>query len=244
MKKRIMNVDVNYEFCNNNKKITLVMLHGWGQNIEMMEPLAKPFRDRYNTLIIDLPGFGESSEPKEVWGVYEYTLFVREIIKDLKIEDVILVGHSFGGRIALVYASEYPVKKLVCLASPYCKELTKLPLKNRIYKQAKKIKCLNWLAKIMQNKVGSEDYKKASQVMKGVLVKTVNTDLSEYAKKITAPTLLIWGDKDEAVPITRAYELEKLIKDAGVIVYEGATHYAYLERINDVILVLDNFFSH
>ena len=244
MKKRIMNVDVNYEFCNNNKKITLVMLHGWGQNIEMMEPLAKPFRDRYNTLIIDLPGFGESSEPKEVWGVYEYTLFVREIIKNLKIEDVILVGHSFGGRIALVYASEYPVKKLVCLASPYCKELTKLPLKNRIYKQAKKIKCLNWLAKIMQNKVGSEDYKKASQVMKGVLVKTVNTDLSEYAKKITAPTLLIWGDKDEAVPITRAYELEKLIKDAGVIVYEGATHYAYLERINDVILVLDNFFSH
>jgi len=96
----------------------------------------------------------------------------------------------------------------------------------------------------MQSKVGSTDYKNASEVMRGVLVKTVNTDLSDYARKITSPTLLIWGSMDEAVPVKRAYELEKMIKDAGVIVYEGATHYAYLERINEVVLVLDNFFSH
>ena len=132
---------------------------------------------------------------------------VRKLIEELKLEDIILIGHSFGGRIALVYASEYKVRKLVCLASPYCKELTKLPRKNRIYKQAKKIKCLSWLAKIMQNKVGSADYRNASEVMRGVLVKTVNTDLSDYARKITAPTLLIWGSNDEAVPVKRAYEL-------------------------------------
>ena len=244
MKKKIMDVDVNYKFVDNKKKTTLVFLHGWGQNIEMMEPLAKLFYDKYNILIIDLPGFGMSSEPPMVWGVEDYTLLVKKLIDELNMDDIIIIGHSFGGRIALVYAAKYKVKKLVCLASPYCKELTKLPLKNRIYKQAKKIKCLRWLAKIMQNKVGSEDYRNASEIMRGVLVKTINTDLSEYAKKITAPTLLIWGDMDEAVPVKRAYELEKLIKDAGVVVYEGATHYAYLERINDVYVVLDNFFSH
>ena len=244
MKKKIMDAVINYKFNDIGAKMTLVLLHGWGQNIAMMEPVAKLFQDKYNILIIDLPGFGESNEPPNIWGVEEYTLMVRELIKELKIDDVILIGHSFGGRIALVYASEYKVKKLVCLASPYCKELTKLPLKNRIYKQAKKIKWLNWLAKIMQNKVGSEDYKKASEIMRGVLVKTVNTDLSEYAKKINCPTLLIWGSMDEAVPVKRAYELEKLIKDAGVVVYEGATHYAYLERINDIYVVLNNFFSH
>lgn len=244
MKKRIMDVDVNYKFLDIGEKITLVLLHGWGQNIEMMEPIASRFQNKYNTLIIDLPGFGKSSEPPFAWGVYEYTTLVKELIDELKIQNVILIGHSFGGRIALVYASEYSVKKLVCLASPYCKEITKLPLKNRIYKRAKKIKCLSWLAKIMQNKVGSTDYKNASEIMRGVLVKTVNTDLSDYAKKITSPTLLIWGSMDEAVPVKRAYELEKLIKDSGVIVYEGATHYAYLERINEVVLVLENFFSH
>jgi len=244
MNKKIMGVNVNYNFYNSGKETTLVLLHGWGQNIEMMEPIGRTFLDKYNVLIIDLPGFGKSSEPPAVWGVYEYTLFVRKLIQELKIKDVILIGHSFGGRVALVYAAEYHVEKLVCLASPYCRELTKLPLKNRIYKKAKKIKWLSWLAKIMQNKVGSDDYKKASEIMRGVLVKTVNTNLSDYAKKISAPTLLIWGSLDEAVPVKRAYELEKLIKDAGVVVYEGATHYAYLERINDVILVLNNFFSH
>ena len=244
MKKKIMDIDVNYKFDNIGAELTMVLLHGWGQNIQMMEPLAKLFQNKYNILIIDLPGFGNSSEPTEVWGVEEYALMVRKLILELEIGDVILIGHSFGGRVALVYASEYKVEKLVCLASPYCKELTKLPLKNRIYKKAKKIKALSWLAKIMQNKVGSEDYKNASEIMRGVLVKTVNTDLSEIAKKITAPTLLIWGSMDEAVPVKRAYELEKLIKDAGVVVYEGATHYAYLERINDIYVVLDNFFSH
>ena len=239
-----MNIDVNYDFFDIGEKITLVLLHGWGQNIQMMEPIKKRFEDKFNVLILDLPGFGKSSEPPVVWGVYEYTLLVKKLIDELKIRDVILVGHSFGGRIALAYASEYPVKKLVCLASPYCKEITKLPLKNRIYKRAKKIKGLGWLAKIMQNKVGSTDYRNASNVMRGVLVKTVNTDLSDYAKKITCPTLLIWGSMDEAVPLKRAYELEKMIKDAAVIVYEGATHYAYLERINEVNLVLDSFFSH
>ena len=244
MIKKIRNVDVNYDFFNAGKKTTMVLLHGWGQNIEMMMPIANRFRDKFNILMIDLPGFGKSSEPPAGWGVYEYTLLVKELIDKLKIQEVILVGHSFGGRIALVYASLYQVKKLVCLASPYCKELTKLPLKNRIYKRAKKIKGLGWLVKIMQNKVGSVDYKNASEVMRGVLVKTVNTDLSDYAKKITCPTLLIWGSIDEAVPLKRAYELEKLIKDAGVVVYDGATHYAYLERIDEVTLVLDNFFSH
>ena len=241
MKKKIMDVDVNYEFNNIDAAVTLVFLHGWGQNIQMMEPIAKMFKDRYNTLIVDLPGFGMSSEPLVIWGIEEYTLMVRKLIEELKIGDVILIGHSFGGRIALVYASKYKVKKLVCLASPYCKELTKLPLKNRIYKQAKKIKCLRWLAKIMQNKVGSLDYRNASDTMRGVLVKTVNTDLSEYAKKISAPTLLIWGSMDEAVPVQRAYELEKLIKDSGVVVYEGCTHYAYLERLGQTISVLRSF---
>jgi len=244
MKKRIMNVLVNYDFYDIGCQTTVVLLHGWGQNTQMMEPIHKRFKDKFNILTLDLPGFGKSSEPPEVWGIYEYTLLIKELIDELKIRDVILVGHSFGGRIALMYAAEYPVKKLVCLASPYCKEITKLPLKNRIYKRAKKIKGLTWLAKIMQNKVGSADYRNASNVMRGVLVKTVNTDLSDYAKKITCPTLLIWGSMDEAVPLKRAYELEKMIKDAAVIVYEGATHYAYLERINEVNLVLDNFFSH
>ena len=78
--------------------------------------------------------------------------------------------------------------------------------------------------------------------MREILVKTVNLDISEDVKRISCPTLIIWGSLDEAVPLDRAYELEKLISNAGVVVYEGCTHYAYLERLGQTISVLRSFF--
>ena len=243
MQKKIMNTLINYTFKDIKADTTIVLLHGWGQNIEMMEPISSKYEDKFNILIIDLPGFGKSSEPPHSWTVYEYVECIKELIDYLKISKIILIGHSFGGKLSLIYSSIHKVEKLVCLASPYCKEITKLPLKTRIYKFLKKVSCLKWLANIMQNYIGSKDYKNASSIMKGVLVKSVNIDLTEDVKKIKCPTLLVWGTMDTAVPIKRAYELEKLIKDSGVIKYEGATHYAYLERLNHLITVLDFFFN-
>lgn len=243
MKKKINGVNVNYEYSNIKSDITLVLLHGWGQNIEMMKPIGDKYKDKFNVLIIDLPGFGESDEPPKSWTVYEYTDFVHDVIKSFDIKKIFLVGHSFGGKISLVYASKYKVEKLVCLASPYCKEIKKIPFKTKVYKVVKKIKLLTPLANYMKNKIGSTDYKNASDIMRGVLVQTVNLDIDEDVKKIKCPTLLIWGTLDTAVPINRAYELEKMINNAGVVVYEGATHYAYLERLNNVIRVLNSFFN-
>lgn len=243
MEKKIMDVNINYTYQDIGSDITLVLLHGWGQNIEMMEPIANRYIDKFNILIIDLPGFGKSQEPPYAWTIYEYTECIKKLIDSLNIKKIHLIGHSFGGRLSLIYASLYKVEKLVCLASPYCKEITKLPLKTRIYKCVKKIPGLKWLANIIRNKVGSTDYKNASEIMRGVLVKSINVEMSEDVKKITCPTLLVWGTNDTAVPLNRAYELEKLIKDSAVIKYEGATHYAYLERLNHLITVLDSFFN-
>ena len=77
--------------------------------------------------------------------------------------------------------------------------------------------------------------------MRKILVEHVNLDIEEEVKKIDAPTLLLWGTMDTEVPVERAYELEKLIKDAGVVTYEGCTHYAYLERLEQTINVLKSF---
>lgn len=241
MLKNIKGVKVNYFFHDIGADVSLVLLHGWNQNIEMMMPIGEKFFDRYNVLIIDLPGFGKSSEPSHSWNVYEYADCVKQMVDDLGLDKIILMGHSFGGRVGLIYASIYDVYKLICFASPYCKELKKLPLKTKIYKSLKNISCLKWLANIMKNYIGSTDYKNATEVMRGVLVQSINLEMVEDVKKIKSPTLLIWGSLDTAVPLKRAYELESLIKNAGVVVYEGATHYAYLERINEVIKVIDNF---
>lgn len=243
MQKKINNVNINYTFNDINSDTTLVLLHGWGQNIEMMNPIGDKYTKYFNVLTIDLPGFGKSEEPPHAWTVYEYVDCIHELIKSLKLNKIILIGHSFGGRLSLIYASIYKVEKLICLASPYCKELKKLPLKTKIYKFLKKVFFLRWIANIMKKYIGSTDYKNASEVMRGVLVKSINVEMIDDVKKIKCPTLLIWGTMDTAVPISRAYELENLISDSGVVAYEGATHYAYLERLNAVITVLDSFFN-
>jgi pimeloyl-ACP methyl ester carboxylesterase len=92
----------------------------------------------------------------------------------------------------------------------------------------------------MKKHMGSVDYRNASPLMRDVLVKTVNQDLSENAKKITCPTLLIWGENDEAVPVSEAKELDNLLSDSALIILPG-THYCYLENLNQVVNILYNF---
>jgi pimeloyl-ACP methyl ester carboxylesterase len=93
----------------------------------------------------------------------------------------------------------------------------------------------------MKKYIGSRDYKAASPMMKNILVQTVNEDLSDYARKIDVPTLLIWGDLDTEVSIEEAKETEKLIKDAALIVLPNSTHYAYLENLNQVTNIIKEF---
>ena len=93
----------------------------------------------------------------------------------------------------------------------------------------------------MKKYIGSRDYKAASPVMRQTLVEVVNEDLSKYAREIEEPALLIWGNNDIEAPLNEAKELEKIMVDAALIVLPG-THYAYLENLNQVINILNNFF--
>lgn len=222
-------------------KDTIVLLHGWGQNIEMMKMVSDPFVDDYDIVIIDLPGHGNSEEPKTVYSLYDFVDCVKSLLDSLKIKNPILIGHSFGGKISLLYASMYDVKKLVLFGSPFKKEIEKLSLKTKMLKTAKKIPGLNKLEGFAKKHMGSTDYKNASPLMREILVGHVNLDITEEVKKIKCPTLILWGTLDDAVPLERAYELENLISDAGVVVYEGCTHYAYLERLGQTINVLKSF---
>ena len=237
MFKKIKNIKINYKQYGEGKDI--VLLHGWGQNIEMMRPLGDNLSNHHRITIIDLPGFGMSSEPDFAYTIFDYTEIVHELLNELKIKKPIIMGHSFGGRIAIVYASKYPTDKLVLFGSPCVRHEYK-SFKQSFYKKVKKIKLFKQLVNAMKNHVGSVDYRNASPIMKEILVKTVNQDLSEYAKKIECSTLLIWGENDEAVPVSEAKELDELLSDSALIVLPG-THYCYLENLNQVINILYNF---
>ncbi len=239
MKINIKDRDVNYIQYGKGKDI--VLLHGWGQNIKMMKFLGDRLMDEYRLTIIDLPGFGQSEEPKEAYSIEDYCEVVETIVHELKLRHVSLVGHSFGGRIAIMYASRNPVEKLILFGSPCIKKEEKPNLKVQTLKVLKRVPGLNKMENFAKRHIGSRDYRQASEMMRQVLVKTVNTDLSDCAKKIECPTLLIWGDNDLEEPVENARDLEKIIKDAALIVFPNSSHYAYLENIDQVVKIIKNF---
>lgn len=238
MKINIKDVDINYIQYGKGKDI--ILLHGWGQNIEMMKPLGDGFSNDHRITIIDFPGFGESDEPKTAWNIGDYSEMLEQLIKALKIKKPIIMGHSFGGRVAIRYSSNNNIEKLILFGSPCIRLQKKLSLKVKILKGLKKLPCMDKIGEKMKKYIGSRDYKAASPIMRKILVNTVNEDLSNYAKQIEEPTLLIWGEADSEAPLEEAKMLENLMIDAGLIVLPG-THYAYLENLGQVINIIKSF---
>ena len=238
MKIKVKDININYIQYGEGKDI--VLLHGWGQNIEMMKPLGDPLSNKYKITIIDFPGFGESEEPKTAWTIDDYSEMLGEIIKKLNIKKPILMGHSFGGRVAIRYSANNKIEKLVLFGSPCIRKQQPLSLKTKVLKKLKTLPGLDGIGEKMKKYIGSRDYKAASPMMRQILVNTVNEDLSEYAKKIEEPTLLIWGDNDTEEPVEEARELEKIMIDAGLVVLPGS-HYAYLENLHQVINIINTF---
>lgn len=237
----IKDVYINYVEYGNKKGKPVVLLHGWGQNIEMMDPIGKGLEKDYRIIILDLPGFGKSSEPTYGYTIYDYYEILCAFLDKLKVKNPILIGHSFGGRLAIVYSAKKKVEKLVLLSAPFKRSTKKNTLKVKILKFMKKVPVIKELEGYMKTKIGSTDYRNATPMMRTILVNTVNEDLTEYLKQIEVPTILIWGDMDTAVSIEDAKYAESIMKDAGLIVYEGCTHYAYLERIEQTVNVLKSF---
>ena len=238
MKIKVKNLDVNYIQYGKGKDILL--LHGWGQNIEMMKFIGDNFQDRFRITILDFPGFGESEEPHETWTIDKYSEMLEEFVKLVGVKKPIVMGHSFGGRVAIRYSARNAIEKLVLFGSPCIRVQEKLPLHVKALKGLKKLPGMNGIGEYMKNFIGSRDYKAASPVMRQTLVEVVNEDLSKYAREIEEPTLLIWGDNDTEAPLNDAKELEKIMIDAALIVLPG-THYAYIENLTQVVNILNNF---
>ena len=238
MKIKVKNVLVNYIQYGEGKDILL--LHGWGQNIEMMKFLGDNFSDKFRITILDFPGFGDSEEPSSDWTIKDYSDMLEVFIKEVNIKKPIIMGHSFGGRVAIRYSANNPIEKLVLFGSPCIRHEKKLPLSTRILKGIKKLPGMDKIGEYAKNFIGSRDYKAASPVMRQTLVNVVNEDLSNFARDIEEPTLLIWGEYDTEAPVEDARELEGIMVDAALIVLPGS-HYAYIENLGQVVNILNNF---
>lgn len=217
----------------------MIVMHGWGCTAETVASVSRlAVAAGWKVYTVDFPGFGKSEEPGEVWGVEEYTRLIETLAAHEHIENPALAGHSFGGRVGIVYASRNAVDRMILIDAAGVKPRRKLSYYLKVYSfKASKIALRllygkeRSLQKIEERrrKAGSADYLAASPVMRMILSKVVNEDLRLLMPAIKAPTLLIWGTADTATPLSDARTMEKLIPDAGLVAIEGAGHYSFLD---------------
>lgn len=230
----------------------VILMHGWGCNCTTLASVEKTAAENHKVYNVDFPGFGQSQEPPEVWGVEEYTQVIEELARIEQIDRPTLLGHSFGGRVGIVYASRNEVNKLILVDAAGVKPRRSLKYYIKVYSY----KAMKRLMPIIfgkegakrrmdayRAKVGSSDYNGASEMMRRILSKVVNEDLKHLMPKIKAPTLLIWGENDTATPLSDAKTMERLIPEAGLVSFPGCGHYSFLDNPYQFAAVLRSFLN-
>lgn len=231
-----------------------VFLHGWGANRNLYDNITEKVSEKYKVIAPDFPGFGGSDEPKEAWDVEAYADFVIELLQKLNVKKTVFVGHSFGGRVIFkLFEKEnlpFEIDKVILIDSAGVKpkKTPKQKIKQRMYKISKFVLMSKFMQKLcpdamenLRRKNGSADYNAASPMMRRCLVLAVNEDLTHVFEKVYAPTLLIWGDKDDATPLSDAKLMEEKIPDCGLVVCEGAGHFSFLQQPVKCLLAICSF---
>lgn len=249
MKEELTDVTLNYHVSGEGSPV--ILLHGWGANIQAFGPVHKNLEKNFRVYSLDLPGCGESTEPPEPWEVKDYAKMLKEFIEVMEIEKPILIGHSHGGRISIFYTATYGnVEKVILVDSAGIKPKRKASYFIKVYtfKTAKNIVKLPGLRKYsdrlltkVKTMFGSTDYKDASGVMQQTMVKVVNEDLQHLMPEIQVPTLLIFGENDTATPVSDGKRMEELIPGSGLVVLKNAGHFAYLDQLQQFNAIVNKF---
>lgn len=213
----------------------LVMLHGWGQNIQSLQPMGEILATRSQVHLIDLPGFGKSPPPPEDWGTAEYADRIYQYLDEQGIQQADILGHSVGGRISIRLAHKYPQRvrsmTLINSAGLQRRRTLQQSLRNQWVKTMRdafkksplyRDELLTWHSQ----KYGSRDYLNAG-ALKGTLVKTVSEDLTELAQQISLPVLLLWGEADTETPIEMGHRYQSLFPNSQLITIPHRDHFMF-----------------
>lgn len=216
----------------------VLFLHGWAKDInkeryaELLGELAK----KYKVTAVDFPGFGGTGIPLEPWNVLDYSKWLVDFLNKTKTESDVLIGHSFGGRVAIkeISGGLLTPQKLVLVASA------------GIERKSIKVKTLilisDLIPKFIKKMVnfGSKDLREASGIMRESVKLIVGENLENDISKIAIPTLLIWGSEDNTTPLWQGKLINKLIKNSELKIIDGANHGVPYRQAGEVAkLIID-----
>lgn len=233
--------DINYRIYGEGEDALLI--HGWGQSTYQMLPIAHILKG-YRCLVIDLPGFGESLTPKNVLTIKDYAHVIHKLCVKLKFKPSLVIGHSFGGKIAYAYAQNHRVDNLVLAAPSLIKPTKTLLQKSKIilYKLLKKInKCTNNKLQKYMNKLGSKDFQNSHGIMRRIMVCAVNSYYDDSLVDYQGKVLLVYGNNDKITPLKEGKKICNKIPNATLKIIKNGDHFAYLEKRYTFIRYIEEF---
>ena len=224
----------------------VLLLHGWGSDSSTFVGIEPVLSNNFRVISLDLPGFGKTKEPSEGWDLASYCKFINHFLEKIGVNHIYaVIGHSMGGRIALKAASTgvFGLDKIILIGSHGIKEESKkktflsfiADIGKALYMPPKvKEKAQNQF----QRMFGSEDYQKASDIMKESFKQIIDEDLQEAAKNVTKPTLLIYGTLDTDTPPRFGETFNDLIQGSKLHIIAGAGHYTHLDAEDQVVQLI------
>lgn len=227
----------------------LLLLHGWGDYHGTYNELSSMLKDNYRIVALDLPGFGGTQMPEEVWGLEDYAQFVSDFIKKLQLKPYAVIGHSNGGSVAIkaIAVGEVSAEKLILLACA--------GIRNQQTTKMFIIKVIAKIGKVLTLWLPRNTRKKLQKVLYGVsgsdmlvaphlqetFKKTVKQDVQADAAILKLPTLLIYGDKDRATPSVLGEVYRGLIDNSILRVIKGGGHFIHHDDPEQVSNLIRGF---
>ncbi len=218
------------------KKSAIVILHGWGLSGETFLALVEEFKKRgYQAFAPDFPGFGAASIPAHPWNLADYAKFLHEYLETNHIRHPILIGHSFGGRVALKYEQKYPksVRALILSGTPGFSPTNRKKL--LIFISLAKIGATFWslpifkfFKKTVQTwyycLIGVREFSRAKGVMRQIFKNIVQEELVSPMKAVQVPCALIWGENDPIIPVDIAQKMLSVISGSKLFIIPSSDH--------------------
>lgn len=232
-------IKIFYRFFNKKTDVVNIYLHGWGCDGKSLMFCHKYIKNQ-SSLFIDFPPFGESDKKISNWTVFTYANMVISLCQHLNIKNYNIIGHSFGGRIAIIMAvlCKQETKKIVLIDSAGLKPRRSLSyyFKVGIYKFKKHFG-------MDISKYGSCDYLALDENMKKIFNSIVNTHLDDFLPFIKAETLIVFGKEDKVTPIYMAKKMHRKIKSSKLVLLEEAGHFCFVDRRLEFVTQLQKFLN-
>lgn len=225
-------------------KKTILILHGWQQSSREWNTIIHSLAKNATVIALDLPGFGQTPRPQTTYTIYEYATFVEHFLQKLAYKKVILIGHSFGGRIGILLGARTKLLSQLFLVDSAAIETKSIWIKTKIMINKILISPIKLISphKIepLKSRFGSDDYQHAG-AMRDIFIQTVNEDLSPYLKQVAVPTVIIWGEKDIVRPLSEAKYIKKSIPGARLRIVWGAGHSPFIEKPKEFLEIIKEY---